>query len=74
LRYKYLRQYQYSHISSAYILPVLLKTKFRTHSKQQRDVTGHMIETVRRVIHNLLAAAPQPFTGWHLRPTDFLLF
>ena len=38
------------------------KTKFHTHSKQQRDVTGHKIETVGRVVHNLLAVAPQPYT------------
>jgi hypothetical protein len=39
------------------------KTKFHTHSKQQRDVTGHKKETVGRVVHNLLALAPQLFTS-----------
>jgi len=48
----------YSHISSAYVLPLMWKTKFHTLSKQQRDVTGHKTETLGRVVHNLLAVAP----------------
>jgi len=63
LSYKYLHRYQYSHISSAYILLVMWKIKFHTHSKKQRNVIGHKIETEGRVVHNLLAVAPQQFTS-----------